>query len=382
MSHAKLSPSKATRWMACTPSAVLEEQFPNTSSSYADEGSLAHSLSEAIIKLQHNLITPEQYEIDVEEIKKSQYYNEQMQQYCEEYAAFVNEQCIGEYHLFLEQKLDMTRYIEDGSGTADEIIVLPLLRKAIFDDLKYGKGVKVDAKQNPQLKIYALGVLETLEFIYGKDAFDTIETNIYQPRLDNISSYTYTVKELLDWAENDLKPKAILAFEGVGEFKAGTHCGFCKAKSKCRYLAEYNLKLAEMDFKNPDLLTDEELLNAFQQKAIFDNWMDAVSEYIFNEALTGKKWEGFKLVAGRSVRQYSDQSKIATALKAKGFTDIYKPVSLLGLGDLEKKISKVPFNEIVGPLLIRPEGKPTLVAESDKRPTWSKNVENDFSVEI
>lgn len=382
MAHALLSPSSASRWMACTPSAVLEKQFPNTSSKFADEGTCAHALCEILVKFEHHLIDQNKFDSEFKKVKKSEYYNDQMLEYCEGYAAFINEQCVGEYDLFIEQKLDMTKYISEGSGTADCVVALPSKRRAIFDDLKYGKGLKVDAKQNSQLKIYALGLLETLEFIYGKDAFDEIETNIYQPRLDNISSYTYTVKELLEWAENDLKPKALLAFAGEGELKAGTHCTFCKAKAKCRALADFNMDLAKMDFQNPYLLTDEELLKVYQQKGIFDNWMDAVTEYVFGEALAGKKWNGFKLVAGRSVRQYSDQTKVADALKAKGHTDIYKPLSLLGLGELEKKVSKPVFNEVVGPLLVKTEPKPALAPDSDKRPTWSSSAENDFGVEI
>lgn len=379
--HALLSPSSATRWMACTPSAVLSQNFENTSSSYAQEGTTAHELCEAILREMHGQISKAEFDVIFENIQKSKYYDSAMLDYCEQYAAYVNEQCVGDYHLFIEQKLDMTNWVEGGTGTADGTVILPAERKIIFTDLKYGKGLKVDAKQNSQLKIYALGVLQTMQFIFGDDAFDTVMTTIYQPRLDNISEYSYTVKELLEWAENDLKPKAILAFAGEGEFKAGPHCGFCLCKAKCKALADFNMELAKHDFQNPDLLTDEELIKIYQQKDIFDNWISAVGDYIFNEALTGKKWEGFKLVAGRSVRQYSDQAKVAEALKVKGYTDVYKPASLLGLGELEKRITKVPFNEIVGPLLIKPEGRPTLVSENDKRPTWAPSPENDFEAQ-
>lgn len=382
MAHAKLSPSAATRWMACTPSAVLEQSFPNTSSSYADEGTLAHALCEAFLRLDHNHIFLEDFNKKMLELQRSEYYNDQMNDYCQEYADFVNDQCKGEFHIFIEQKLDMTEWIPEGFGTADAIVILPAERKIIFDDFKYGKGIKVDAKQNSQLKIYALGVLQTMQFIFGYGAFDIIETNIYQPRIDNIASYSYTVEELLKWAENELKPAADKAFDGLGEYVAGKHCYWCRAKATCRALAEYNLKLAEMDFQNPDLLTDEEILKVYEQKAIFENWLDAVSTHLLTTALEGKVWPGLKVVEGRSVRSYSDQIKVAEVLKAKGFTDIYKPQTLLPLGEMEKKIKKENFNEIVGPLLVRPQGKPTLVPESDKRPTFSKNVENDFNVEI
>lgn len=382
MAHAKLSPSAATRWMACTPSAVLEQSFPNKSSSYADEGSLAHLLCECILREMHGQITKAEFDIKFAEIQKSEYYDSQMLEYCENYAMFVNEQCLGDFHLFIEQKLDMTRYIPEGFGTADAIVILPEQRKIIFNDLKYGKGIRVEAKQNSQLKIYALGVLETMEFIFGEGAFDLIETNIYQPRIDNISGYSYTVAELIDWAETKLKPAAALAFDGEGEFKAGTHCYWCRAKATCRALAEYNLNLAEMDFKKPDLLTDEEVLQVYSQKAIFENWMDAVSAHLLETAICGKHWEGLKVVEGRSIRSYSDPIKVADTLKANKFEDIYKPQALLPLGEMEKKIGKKQFNEIVGPLLVRPKGKPTLAPADDKRPTWSDGVENDFEEQI
>lgn len=382
MAHAKLSPSAATRWMACTPSAVLEQSFPESTSSYADEGTLAHTICETNVRWHFDMISAEEYDANYVKIRASEYYSLEMEGYCEEYKFFILDQCRDEYHLFIEQKLDMTRYVPEGFGTADSIVILPKERKIIFTDLKYGKGIKVDAVQNAQLKIYALGVLETMEFIFGEDSFDIIETNIYQPRIDNIASYSYTVKELLQWAENELKPAADLAFDGKGEYKAGKHCYWCKAKATCRALANYNLELAKMEFANPDLLTDEEVLKVYEQKAIFENWLEAVSTHLLATALEGKTWPGLKVVEGRSVRSYSDQAKVADALKAKGFTDIYKAPALLGLGDLEKKIKKDPFNEIVGPLLVRPQGKPCIVPESDKRPTFSKNVENDFAVEV
>lgn len=381
MAHAKLSPSAATRWMACTPSAVLAASFPNKSSSYADEGTLAHALCEALLREMHGQTTKAEFDKLFADIKKSQYYDSSMLDYCEGYAAFVNEQCVGEYHLFIEQKLDMTRHVPEGFGTADSIVILPKERKIIFNDLKYGKGIKVDAKQNSQLKIYGLGTLETMEFIFGEGSFDIIETNIYQPRIDNISGYSYKTSELLDWAETKLKPAAELAFEGLGEYKAGDHCYWCPAKTQCRALADYNMELAKMDFKSPDLLTDEEILQVYRQKAIFENWMDSVSTHLLETAINGKEWSGLKVVEGRSVRSYSDPVKVAEVLKANKFEDIYKPLTLLPLGEMEKKIGKKPFNEVVGPLLVRPQGKPALAPESDKRPTFSKNVENDFEAQ-
>jgi hypothetical protein len=384
MAHAKLSPSAASRWMACTPSAVLEQSFPNTTSEYAEEGTLAHSICELFLRYIFHQIKIEDHDEQYKKIQKSEYYSDQMVDYCNDYVQFVNEQCKGEFHLFIEQKLDMTKYIPEGFGTADAIVILPKERKIIFTDLKYGKGIKVDAKQNSQLKIYSLGVLETMEFIFGENSFDTIETNIYQPRIDNIASYTYTVKELIEWAENELKPAADKAFEGLGEYKAGKHCYWCRAKAKCRALADYNLELAKMDFANPDLLTDEEVLKVYEQKAIFENWLDAVSGYLLSTALEGKAWPGLKVVEGISRRKYKDENDVWLALHDKGYKQeqVYALPKLKGIGELEKLLTKPKFNEIVGPLCEKPQGKPALVPESDKRPTFSKNVENDFNVEI
>lgn len=380
MAHAKLSPSKATQWMACPPSVVLSESFPDKSSKYADEGTLAHSLCEVLLREMHNQITKAEFDIAFAEIKKSEYYNSQMFDYCNEYAMFVNEQCVGEFHLFIEQKLDMTRWIPEGFGTADSIVILPAERKIIFNDLKYGKGIRVDGKQNSQMKIYGLGVLETMEFIFGENAFDLIETNIYQPRMDNISPYSYTTAELLEWGDNQLKIAADLAFEGKGEYKAGTHCYWCPAKAQCKALADYNLKLAEMDFQNPDLLTDEEILQVYAQKAIFENWLDAVANYLLTSAIDGKAWTGLKVVEGISRRKYKDENDVWLALYEKGYKQeqVYSLPKIKGIGELEKLLTKPKFNEIVGPLCEKPKGKPAIVPESNKRPTWSKDIKNDF----
>ncbi len=379
MGHAVLSPSAASRWMACTPSARLEQSFPNTSSKYADEGTLAHAIAEMLLRNMHGMITKKELDEQVAIHKKSEYYSEQMVEYCEDYAHVVNEVCTGEFMLFIEQKLDMTSYIEDGFGTADAIVIRPDLKKLFFFDLKYGKGVQVFADDNPQLKIYGLGVLNDYGFIY--DIVD-IELIIYQPRISSVpSSWSTNYDELIHWAENVLKPKALLAYEGKGTFQAGKHCTFCRVKSTCRALAEYNLELAKMDFANPDILTDEELVEILDKKALFENWIEAVAAHALVTALEGKKWPGYKLVEGRSIRKYSNEETVAEALKKEGYTDIYKAPSLCGLGDLEKKIGKAPFAEIVGPLLVKPSGKLTLAVASDKRPEVVSGAQNDFQVE-
>lgn len=374
--HAILSPSAASRWMTCTPSARLEMEFPNVSSSYADEGTLAHAVGECILRQLAGFITSAEAETIMAVHMNNQYYNKELHDYAEAYAYFVWNQCKpGVTNLFIETRLNMTEWVEDGFGTADAIIVGDGV--LIFDDLKYGKGVPVSAISNPQLMIYALGAYYEFREIFE---INTIQMNIYQPRLDNASTWEISVKDLLEWAKNDLRPKAALAYAGEGEFAPGRSCLFCKAKSTCRALHDYNMELAKLEFKNPDLLSDEEITLVLQRSDTFVKWINAVETYALATAISGEKsWPGYKIVQGRSVRQYSNLQLVATALTEKGYTDIFSEPKLLGIGEMEKKLTKPVFAEIVEPLLIKPLGKPTLVVESDKRPTYSV-AENEFSI--
>lgn len=366
--HAILSPSAASRWLTCTPSARLEQEFPNTSSSYADEGTLAHAVGECILRQLAGFITSAEAETIMAVHMNNQYYNKELHDYAEGYAYFVWNQCKpGKTELFIETRLDMTEWIEDGFGTADAIIIGDGV--LIFDDLKYGKGVPVSAFDNAQLMIYALGAYQMFKEIFE---IDRIQMNIYQPRLDNTSCWEISVSDLLEWAEKDLKPKAALAYAGEGEFAPGKACTFCRAKSTCRALHDYNMELAQLEFKNPDLLTDEEIALVLTRADMFNKWIDAVAGYALATAVSGEKqWPGYKICEGRSVRKYSSEVIVATKLESAGYKDIYTEPKLLGLGALEKKLSKPVFSEIVEPLLIKPSGSPVLVPESDKRPVYS-----------
>lgn len=364
--HAVLSPSAASRWLACPPSVRLEQQFPSTSSSYADEGTLAHAVGECILKQLAGFISEAQSELIMAELMNNQHYSKELHDYAEGYAYYVWSQCKPGTHLFIEQRLDMTDYVKDGFGTGDGIVVGN--RVLILDDLKYGKGVPVYAQDNPQLKLYALGAYKEFSHIFE---IDNIEMHIYQPRLDNISVWEISAADLLKWAEEELKPKAALAYEGKGDFNPGRACLFCKAKAKCKALADYNMELAKLEFRNPELLTEEETAEILKRKDLFVNWIGAVSDHALGVALSGTEIPGFKIVQGRSVRKYSDDTAVANHLKEKGFTDIYKAPALLALGEMEKKIGKPAFKEHVEPLLIKPEGKPALVVESDKRPVYT-----------
>ena len=303
----------------------------------------------------------------------SELYDDSMLEYCEDYAVLVMERFAeAQTHtkdakIFLEKKLDMTTYVPDGFGTADVAIIADGFMETI--DLKYGKGVAVDVTENKQQMLYALGALVDFNFIYE---ITDVRMTIYQPRIGNIASWEVSVTDLLSWAENELKPKAQMAFNGEGEFAPGNHCRFCRGKAKCKALATYNLELAAYDFKDSNLLEDGEIADILTRSDMFTSWITAVEEHALNEAVNnGKKWPGYKVVEGRSNRKYEDADKVAETLKGAGYKDdIIFTKKLLSITNLEKEIGKKPFGDLVGPMLIKPPGKPTLVPESDKRPAY------------
>lgn len=271
--------------------------------------------------------------------------------------------------LLVESKLDLTEYVPEGFGTGDVIIIANSVLD--FIDLKYGKGVPVSAVENKQMMLYALGALHAYGFMYD---IHTVRMTIYQPRIDNISTYEMSVMDLYEWAEKELKPKAQLAFNGEGKFNPGNACRFCRAKAVCKANADYNLQLAKYDFMDPKLLSDEEIADVLTRSDNFTNWLKAVNDHALLEAANGKKFPGYKLVEGRSNRMYTDADKIFTVLttEAKIAADkITEPVKLLPITKLEKAIPKPLFAEYVTPYVVKPQGKPTLVPESDKRPELS-----------
>lgn len=368
--HAKLSPSSASRWMACTKSPDLESNFPNTTSSFAEEGTLAHSISEDMLRLDHNQITEKDFESRMKIHKEDKYFNDEMLEHCQNYVDFVNLSAFEPgSHIFIEQRLDMTNYIPQGFGTGDALVIRDRVLK--FFDLKFGKGVRVSAVENTQLKIYALGAYNDYGHIFE---IDEIELNIFQPRLDGASTWKISVADLLEWAENTLKPKAEEAWAVLqgdktrGSFGPGDSCKFCRAKAQCRALADYNLSLAAMAFQEPDLLDMDEIAEVLSKKDLFTNWIGAVEGFAFSQAMSGEKIPGYKLVHGKANRVYGDPTVIEATLKKNGFTDIYVKPTLVGITELNKRLGKQQFVQIIEPLLVKPDGKATLVPESDKRP--------------
>ena len=365
--HAVLGASSAHRWMACPPSARLSEQFEDQPSVFAEEGTFLHELSE--IKLHRYLgdMTGEVIERMYAEHKDSEFYSDEAEEvtdvyvnHCIEVIEAVRSSCPDAY-IAVEQKLDYSEYVPDGFGTGDMLIIGDGIIEVI--DFKGGRGVRVDADHNSQLMLYGLGALLGFDPLYD---IKTVRMTIVQPRLSNISTFEMEAGELIKWAETEARPKALLAYEGKGDFCAGEHCRFCKARFTCRTRAEYHMQLADRDFKQPNLLTDAEVAEILPVAESLSNWVEDLIAYATQQAVHGKQWPGYKLVEGRTRRKYLDEAEVIRACTEAGITDIYK-TSLLGVGDLEKRIGKKQFAEIVGKFVIKPDGEPTLVPDTDTR---------------
>lgn len=370
MSHAILSPSGAERWLNCTPSARLELTFPDRAGQAAEEGTLAHSLGELLIKFKLDRIKKFVFEQELQVIRDHRLYDHSMEEHAENYALYVLEQLAAaqaktkDSILFTEQKLDLTSYIPEGFGTSDIVIIADGTMHVI--DLKYGKGVPVSAVNNRQMRLYALGALVQFEQIYD---ISQVSMTIYQPRLDSISTWTIPVEELTSWAKDELIPRAALAFDGKGDFVPGKHCQFCKARAVCRAFADHNLVITKHEFKAPDLLEDEEVSDIMDRAKLFQNWLTSVEDYALDMAVNyNKQWPGYKVVEGRSNRKYMDESAVLTKLKDNGFDlDKVAPREVLGITAMEKEVGKKSFGEMLAALIIKPSGKPTLAPLSDKR---------------
>lgn len=363
--HAILSPSSAHRWLNCTKSARLELEFAEKESDVAAEGTAAHALCEHKVKkaLKQRTRRP-----------ISTYDNDEMEELTDAYRDYVMDQLMLERQrcldaqMFIEIRLDLTAYVPGSFGTCDCLIVSD--EKLHIIDFKYGQGVVVEADENPQMKLYALGALDIYDGLYD---FTKVEMTIFQPRRENISTWKESVEDLRKWAEEVLKPKAELADAGEGEFCAGDWCLFCKAAVKCRTRAQAKLELAKLEFALPPLLTDEEVESILPKLSDLMKWANDIMSYATDAALNhGRRWNGFKIVEGRSVRKYSDEDAVIKAAKAAGYTDIFK-TSLITLTEMEKLMGKDTFNKTLGGFVIKPQGKPTLVPDTDKRPEIKGN---------
>lgn len=377
-SHALLSASSAHRWMACPPSARLSEKFADQPTVYAEEGTYLHELCE--LKLHRYLgdVTPDVLDAQYQEHKDNDFYSDEAESVTDEYVQFcietieaVRASC-PDALVLVEHRLDYSEVVPGGFGTGDLLIVGDGVLEII--DFKGGRGVRVDADHNPQLMLYALAGLLEFDPLYD---IQTVRMSIVQPRLNNTSSFEITPEDLLRWAQTEVAPTAHLAIEGKGEFKAGEHCRFCKARHTCRKRAEYYMELARKDFKEADLLSDEEIADILPVAQNLAKWVEDLLAYATVEAEKGKTWPGYKLVASITKRKYTNDADVIRACTEAGFTNIYR-TTLLGITDLEKAIGKKAFKDVVSPYVIKPEGKPELVPLSDKRKPIS-SAEADFA---
>ena len=369
--HALLSASSSHRWLNCNPSARLEREFADRETTAAAEGTAAHALAEHKLKRRLKLRS---------ERPVSPFDTEEMEICTDDYADFVMEQVTKERRrdpdtqVFIEQRLDFSCYVPEGFGTGDCLIVSKGRLHII--DLKYGMGLLVDSEENPQMKLYALAALTQYEEQYQ---IKKVKLTIFQPRRENVSTWETSVAKLKKWATKDLVPKAQRAFKGEGEYCPGEWCIFCKAAVKCRARAEDKLRLAQSEFKMPPLLTDAEIEDVLAKLPDIKKWADEIQEYALAKALAGKEWAGFKLVEGRSVRKFTDERAVVKAANAAGYHDIYKQ-TLISLTEMEKLMGKAEFSKVLGALVTKPQGKPTLVPDTDKRQAiMVSNPKNEFS---
>ena len=369
--HALLSASSSHRWLNCPPSARLCENYEDKSSEYAQEGTDAHSLCEHKLKSMLGMESANPTE-------GLSFYSEEMEQCACDYAAYVMElvaeakKICKDPVVLIEQRLDFSRFVQEGFGTGDCVIIADGTLYIV--DYKHGKGVEVSAVDNPQMMLYALGALELFDGIYD---IDTVQMAIFQPRRDNVSVCVMAKDDLLSWANGELAEKAKLAYDGEGEFACGDWCRFCKAKAACRKRAEYNLEMAKYDFAMPATLEDAEIVAILARTDELSVWAADVKEFALQQALSGIKYDGYKVVEGRSNRRYTDEAAVADAVKKAGFNPYEE--KLLGITAMTAALGKKRFADIIekAGLTEKPQGKPALVPESDKRPPMH-TAQEDF----
>ena len=360
--HATLSASSSHRWLNCPPSVRICENYADVTTDYALEGTDAHALCE--YQLKQSLGIPAE-----DPIENLTWYNAEMEGCAAGYAAYVMElledakQISTDPIVMIEQRVDFSRWVKDGFGTADCIIIADGVLNIV--DYKHGKGVEVSAEKNPQMMLYALGALEIFDGIYD---IETVRMTIYQPRLSNISVSEVSKAALLEWADTELTQKAQLAYEGKGDFHSGEWCRFCKAKAECRECAKANLELAKYEFAEPPLLGDAEIADILGKLDGLTSWAADVKEYALQQAVNGKKWSGWKLVEGRSNRKYRSDADVADVVAHAGFAPYEHKVR--GITAMQMLLGRSRFEELLSPYIEKPQGKPTLVPESDKRPAY------------
>lgn len=367
--HALLSASSSHRWLHCPPSARLCEGYDDKGSNFAAEGTDAHALCEYKLRT----VLGMEAQDPTEDLS---WYDAEMEECANSYATFVMElveearKACPDPVVLIEQRLDYSRYVAEGFGTGDCVIIADGTLHIV--DFKYGRGVLVEAEDNPQMMLYALGALELFDCLYD---IDTVSMTIFQPRRGNVSTHTIPKADLYEWADTVLAPTAELAWSGEGEYHCGEWCQFCRAKADCRERVNANMELAKFEFRQPPLLTDEEVEEILGRIDGLIAWASDIRDYALQAAISGKHWSGYKLVEGRANRKYTDERAVVAAVKAAGY-DPYEH-KVLGVTAMTTLLGKKQFNDILGGLVIKPQGKPTLVPDSDKRPAMTYII-NEF----
>ena len=371
--HAVLSASSANRWLHCPPSVRLSEGYMDKASVFAMEGTSAHELCEYKLRSALGM----EAENPTENLD---FYNTEMEECAEGYATYILElvekakETCSDPVVMVEQRVDFSRYVPEGFGTADCIIIADETLNIV--DYKHGKGVEVSAEDNPQMKLYALGALELFDCLYD---ISKVQMTIFQPRLSNVSVFVMDKADLLYWANDELTAKAELAFEGKGELCCGEWCKFCKAKSNCKERARVNMEMAQYEFRKSSLLTDKEVVEILSRIDELTSWASDVKNFALEQAVRGKQWPGWKVVEGRSNRKYTDEGAVAQVVKNAGYNPYDEKI--MGITNMTKMLGKEKFNELLGDFVERPQGKPTLVPEDDNRPEMN-TAKEDFKEEI
>ncbi len=377
-SHAILSASSSNKWLVCTPSARLEEQFPNKTSEYMAEGTLAHEIAEFKVKSYFLEATPRStYTRRLNKLKKKDLFDQEMLGHTDTYLEFIKGEALQtntKPFIAVEQRVDFSKYVPEGFGTADCILISGNTLQVI--DFKYGKGVKVEAEDNPQMKLYALGALEQFGIFYN---ISCIKMSIVQPRIDNISSYEMQKDQLLEWGESVVKPQAQKAFMGIGDFVQGQHCKFCKAKGACEFRATENMKVVEEIKKASGLLTNTQISEMLIKTEGVEQWIKDLKANALEKILKGEDIPDWKAVEGKSNRKITDVDKAFEILEANGFDQaiLYerKPINLT---QLEKVVGKKKLTETIGDYIEKPKGAPTLAKASDKREPFRVSAAEEF----
>lgn len=379
--HALLSASGASRWLNCPPSARLEERQKTSSSSvYAKEGTLAHEIADISVRLETEMISKKVYNAEMRKLKSHELFDDEMLDHAGTFVSIVKESyqsalsLTDDAELLVEERLDFSHIVPQGFGTGDATVVGDRTLEVI--DYKYGKGIKVEAESNPQLKLYATGALTKYDMLFD---IEEVRMTIVQPRLNHYSTSVISKDELVEWAEDIVKPIAHKAFNGEGRKHAGEWCKFCKVKAMCKTYADKNLELARYDFKNPDELTIEDLALIKTQIPMLIDWANAVDKYLLDKATSGVKIPGMKLVEGRSNRKWKNEQAVVDILSSMYEKNKFVNEKLAGIMHIQKLLGKDEFKELLSEHVVKPPGKPALVEEADPRPEFGiGQAQEDF----